>query len=350
MSRPTARPAGSPTSRRCTRRRSRSGLDRVRAVHARLDAPIACPVVTVARHQRQGLDLRDAGGDAARAPATASGLYTSPHLLRYNERVRIDGARRERRRAGRRVRRGRGRAPRERPAGAAHLFRVRHARRAVAVRAREPRRAGPRSRARRAARRRQHRRRRRRGRHQRRPRPRRLSRARRARTIGREKAGIFRAGRPAICGDRDPPRRRWSTHARAIGAQLCSRRPRLRLRRRRRRNGATAARAASASACRCRRCAARYQLANAATALAALDLLRDRLPVSARRGARRAARASSCRAASRCCRGGPTIVLDVAHNPHAARALADALGDDGLSIRETHRGVRHARRQGHRAA
>ena len=38
-------------------------------------------------------------------------------------------------------------------------------------------------------------------------------------SIGREKAGIFRAGRPAICGDRHPPAS-LSEHARALGARL----------------------------------------------------------------------------------------------------------------------------------
>ena len=38
---------------------------RARGARAACDAPIACPVVTVDRHQRQGLDVRDAGSDAA---------------------------------------------------------------------------------------------------------------------------------------------------------------------------------------------------------------------------------------------------------------------------------------------
>ena len=50
------------------------------------------------------------------------GCYTSPHLLRYNERVRIDGRGRRRRGPGGRIRRRRG------PPGdtAADLFRARH--------------------------------------------------------------------------------------------------------------------------------------------------------------------------------------------------------------------------------
>ena len=46
--------------------------------------------------------------------------------------------------------------------------------------------------------------------------------------IGREKAGIFRAGKPAICADRDPPAS-LIAHAAAIGATLRAHRPRLRL-------------------------------------------------------------------------------------------------------------------------
>ena len=66
------------------------------------------------------------------------GLYTSPHLLRYNERVRIDGARGDDDAlvaAFDAVEDARAAAT----ADAAHLLRVRHARGAVAVRAREAR-------------------------------------------------------------------------------------------------------------------------------------------------------------------------------------------------------------------
>ena len=45
--------------------------------------------------------------------------------------------------------------------------------------------------------------------------------------------------------------------------------------------------------------------------------------------------------------GRPTIVLDVAHNPHAARVLAATLGTMGYFPRDARR-VRHARGQGHR--
>ena len=66
------------------------GLDRVRAVHARLDAAIRCPVVTVAGTNGKGSTcaLLDA---ILRCAGYRVGLYTSPHLLHYNERVRIAG-------------------------------------------------------------------------------------------------------------------------------------------------------------------------------------------------------------------------------------------------------------------
>lgn len=67
------------------------GLDRVREVLARLEAPIACPVITVGGTNGKGSTcalleaVLNAGGYRA-------GRYSSPHLLRYNERVRVAGA------------------------------------------------------------------------------------------------------------------------------------------------------------------------------------------------------------------------------------------------------------------
>src|SRR5204862_34970 len=67
------------------------GLERLRAVHDRLALAPACPVVTVTGTNGKGSTcafierMLSAGGYRV-------GLYTSPHLLRYNERVRIAGA------------------------------------------------------------------------------------------------------------------------------------------------------------------------------------------------------------------------------------------------------------------
>lgn len=142
--------------------------------------------------------------------------------------------------------------------------------------------------------------------------------------IGFEKAGIFRAQRPAICGDVAPP---LSLLARAgeIGAQLM-------------RVGEDIRVEISDAGWICRvgdavypalpRLAmpGRHQYANAACAVAALWTQRERLPVSMK-----ALRAglSSARQPGRFQVVGqqPLRILDVAHNPHAARALAANLAD-----------------------
>ena len=148
--------------------------------------------------------------------------------------------------------------------------------------------------------------------------------------IGREKAGIFRAGRPAICGDRAPPHS-LVEHAQAIGAPLW-----------------IAGRdfSWSASGAQWRYAGpggsrnglpypalrGAYQLGNAATALAAIDANRERLPVPA--GAVRDGLVHvELEGRFQVLPGRPTIVLDVAHNPHAARVLADTLGTMGFHPR-----------------
>ena len=146
-------------------------------------------------------------------------------------------------------------------------------------------------------------------------------------SIGFEKAGIFRGGRPAIFSDPEPPAR-LVEHARAIGADLqvlgrdfrveaCDGQWDFVGRR-------GAKRALPVPALR-----GRWQLRNAAGALAALDELAARLPVSlgeVKRGLARVRLAGRLQSLP----GRPTVVLDVAHNPHAARALADALGEMGF--------------------
>ena len=67
-----------------------------------------------------------------------------------------------------------------------------------------------------------------------------------------------------------------------------------------------------------------FQLNNASAALAALDVLKDRLPVSmgaVRRGLGEVQLAGRFQFVP----GRPTLILDVAHNPHAARSLAQNL-------------------------
>ncbi len=148
--------------------------------------------------------------------------------------------------------------------------------------------------------------------------------------IGREKAGIFRAGNPAICGDIDPPRS-LVAHAAAVGAPLW-------------RIGHEYAYRAMGTQWSYRgpggsryglpipALRGAYQLANAATALAATDAARERLPVSA--GAVRGGLVGVELAGRfQVLPGRPTTVLDVAHNPQAARAFAATLGDMGFHPR-----------------
>ncbi|HZH43638.1 MAG TPA: bifunctional tetrahydrofolate synthase/dihydrofolate synthase [Lysobacter sp.] len=68
------------------------GLERVRAVFERMQpGPIANKVITVGGTNGKGSTVAFVEA-IARAAGWRVGAYTSPHLLRYNERVRIDGA------------------------------------------------------------------------------------------------------------------------------------------------------------------------------------------------------------------------------------------------------------------
>ncbi|MDO8959689.1 MAG: bifunctional tetrahydrofolate synthase/dihydrofolate synthase [Rhodocyclaceae bacterium] len=147
--------------------------------------------------------------------------------------------------------------------------------------------------------------------------------------IGREKAGICRAGRPLICGDAEPPQslietcrlasadfwqigrdfgflkqegqwQYWENDGRKLGGLAF---PALR---------------------------GDCQLHNASCAIAALYALHDRLPVAVqdiRRGLAEVAVAGRCQVLP----GRPQVVLDVAHNPQAAVALAASLSGMGFA-------------------
>lgn len=140
--------------------------------------------------------------------------------------------------------------------------------------------------------------------------------------IGREKAGIFRSGRPAICGARRPPKS-IVAHAASIGARLKrigtdfdfveradgwdyvgfgSRRRELPL----------------------PGIAGSAQLGNAAVALAMLEAVEPTLlvPDAAIRSALAAVRLPG---RFQVLPGRPEWILDVAHNPQAAQALAASL-------------------------
>jgi dihydrofolate synthase/folylpolyglutamate synthase len=146
-------------------------------------------------------------------------------------------------------------------------------------------------------------------------------------SIGLEKAGIFRAGRPAICGDPDPPDTLVG-HARAIGAdlQLIGRdfsleggRQQWSFHGRRGWRRSLAAPALRGP----------WQLVNASCALAALDALHERLPVSMQ-AVRQGLALVELPGRFQVLPGRPAVVLDVAHNPQAAEVLAQNLSDMGF--------------------
>jgi len=145
--------------------------------------------------------------------------------------------------------------------------------------------------------------------------------------IGFEKAHIYRAGRPAIFADTDPPQSLLD-HARHIGADL-------RLLNRDFRyqvmgeqwqffGKGSARHSLPFPALR-----GAYQLKNASAALAALETLQDRLPVSQGQ-VKRGLLEVEWPGRMQVLPGRPVVVLDVAHNAHAARALDDALGAMGF--------------------
>lgn len=149
--------------------------------------------------------------------------------------------------------------------------------------------------------------------------------------IGFEKAGIYRAETPAICGDVAPPASLLA-HAEAIGARLMRLGGEIRVE--------LGGMGDVGWTCRINDGAeqkvypalpalampGRHQYANAACAVAALSTLRTRLPVSM--NALRAGLASARQPGRFQVIGRqPLQVLDVAHNPHAARALAANLAD-----------------------
>lgn len=147
-------------------------------------------------------------------------------------------------------------------------------------------------------------------------------------SIAREKAGIFRCGRPAVIGQRDAPPalRERAEQLRALPLQAGREYSRGLA------GGASAAgswewhgpggkvfHALPSPALR-----GRHQGDNAAAALCAIDALGDRLPVAVaaiRQGLLRAVLPGRFTVIP----GDPTWVLDVAHNEQAVRALAENL-------------------------
>jgi len=145
--------------------------------------------------------------------------------------------------------------------------------------------------------------------------------------IGFEKAGIFRAGRTAICGDPMPPKS-LIEHAQAIGADLWlfgrdfnysgDKQQWNYGGRSQRRNTLAYPSLRGAN-----------QLLNASAVLAALEALRHRLPVSAQ-DVRSGLALIDLPGRFQVLPGRPTVILDVAHNPHAAATLAQNLDNMGF--------------------
>jgi dihydrofolate synthase/folylpolyglutamate synthase len=146
-------------------------------------------------------------------------------------------------------------------------------------------------------------------------------------SIGREKAGIFRAGKPAIVSDPKVPQS-VIDYANFIGADLW-----------------LFARDFNYSGDRqqwayggrnMRRAALAYpalrgtnQLLNASAVLAALEAVRDKLPVPAQ-AIRQGFLLVECPGRFQVLPGQPTVIFDVGHNPHAAAHLRENLDNMGF--------------------
>jgi dihydrofolate synthase / folylpolyglutamate synthase len=140
--------------------------------------------------------------------------------------------------------------------------------------------------------------------------------------IAFEKAGIFRSGKVAICADSDVPQA-MVEHAEKIGAKLWRIGSEFSFTPHEGqwdyRSEVNTRNALPYPALR-----GAFQLHNASAALVALDVLKDRLPVdmeAVRRGLTEVQLAGRFQFVP----GKPTLILDVAHNPHAARSLAQNL-------------------------
>ena len=145
--------------------------------------------------------------------------------------------------------------------------------------------------------------------------------------IGFETAGIFRPGRAAICSDPSPPSS-LIDHATAIGADLWlfGRDFNYSGDRQQWNYGGRAMRRHSLAYPSLR---GANQLLNASAALAALEVLRERLPLGAQE-VRAGLVLVELPARFQVLPGRPSVILDVAHNPHAAATLAQNLDSMGF--------------------
>lgn len=297
------------------------GLDRVRAVRDALAYPQTCPLFIVGGTNGKGSTcaLLEA---VLLAAGKRVGLYTSPHLLRYNERARIDGrdvADAVLVDAFAEVERARGEIPLTyfehgtlaawvafcRAGLDAIILEVGLGGRLDAVNVFEPDCAIVTSVAM--------------------DHMDYLGDTREA--IGFEKAGIFRAGKPAICGDPMPPASLLA-HAESIGAQLQV-------------SGRDFGFAGDQNqwafwtAGGSRRGGLAYpalrgtnQLLNAAAVMAACEAVKDILPIPMQ-AIRQGFMLVDLPGRFQVLPGRPTVVLDVAHNPQAAGVLNENLASMG---------------------
>ncbi|MFA9438067.1 folylpolyglutamate synthase/dihydrofolate synthase family protein, partial [Uliginosibacterium sp. sgz301328] len=145
--------------------------------------------------------------------------------------------------------------------------------------------------------------------------------------IGFEKAGIYRPGKPAICGDPMPPQTLVG-HARNIGADLrvsgqdfgfSGDKNQWQFWGREQKRSSLAYPALRGA----------NQLLNASSVLAALEALHDKLPVPMQ-AVRQGLMLVELPARFQILPGRPSIVLDVAHNPQAAAVLAENLMNMGF--------------------
>lgn len=290
------------------------GLDRVSAVWRRMAVTLKCPVITVGGTNGKGSTCAMLES-ILRAAGYRTGLYTSPHLVQYNERVRIGGAEAEDATlvdGFEAVEAARGDTPLtyfeygtlaalrvfHRAEVEAAVLEVGLGGRLDAVNVLDADCAvltsvgidhvdylGP-----------------------------------DRESIGREKAGIFRAGRPAVVADPDPPRSVLDGQRFLIGRDF----------------GYTAEQTQwTYWGPRGKRAGLAHpalrgaiQLRNASAALCALDALE--LPI-AMQDVRRGLAEVALPGRFQVLPGRPQIVLDVAHNVQAAQTLADNLAASGFA-------------------
>lgn len=142
--------------------------------------------------------------------------------------------------------------------------------------------------------------------------------------IGYEKAGVYRTGKPAICGDHQPPAT-LTQHAQSIGANLWlvdhdftwTHRLGEEI-------WSYVSSTFNAQVLPVPALAGEYQFDNASCVITAIGCLQTRLPVSVE-AISLGLSTVTLMGRYQCLRHHPDIILDVAHNPHAAHALRQNL-------------------------